>query len=311
MKYTIMGFSQAKMLEYNLDMTDITLLRWFSDFKASEGMSEITDESGNRFYWVSYKKCLSDLPVLGIKTTTGLYKRLTKMVESKILTHYCHKSNKGSFSCYNLTSVFIELQYDDDCTVTGVKTGSKLELRPKDSSIKEIKENIKRNLEDEENAEETPSFSLFNEDLSFEQKAANAMKSPQENKPKSGVAREDAVIDLFNERTGSKFRHTESNRSMVRARIREGYTDDEIDLVCRYKYKEWHGSDMERHLIIATIFSKKFDGYLQAALMDQKKNGGKHGQMKCPKCPAMVSKYAIGCEECGAWWDDFKSAGEE
>ena len=38
MKYTIMGFSQIQAIEYNLDLIDLMLIRWFVDFKDSGEM---------------------------------------------------------------------------------------------------------------------------------------------------------------------------------------------------------------------------------------------------------------------------------
>lgn len=50
--------------------------------------------------------------------------------------------------------------------------------------------------------------------------------------------------------------------TLITARLNEGYTVDDMKHVIDVKYEEWHGTDMERHIVMATLFGGKFDRYL-------------------------------------------------
>jgi uncharacterized phage protein (TIGR02220 family) len=73
----------------------------------------------------------------------------------------------------------------------------------------------------------------------------------------------DSLITYLNELTGKKYRKTESNRDKVRARLNEGYTEDDVRRVFRVKTDEWLGTDMERYLHFDTLCRpSKFEKYL-------------------------------------------------
>ena len=73
----------------------------------------------------------------------------------------------------------------------------------------------------------------------------------------------DWLADL-NREAGTHFKPSDSNLRPIRARIREGHSRHEAQLVIRAKVTEWRGSEFEKYLRPATLFGPKFDGYLQA-----------------------------------------------
>ena len=60
MKYTIEGFDQKTAIEYGLDVTDLTILRWFVDFMHSDRMAKVHYE-GKEYCWVKYDGLLADM----------------------------------------------------------------------------------------------------------------------------------------------------------------------------------------------------------------------------------------------------------
>lgn len=76
--------------------------------------------------------------------------------------------------------------------------------------------------------------------------------------PKTDDANEvaKAVIQHLNDQTGSNFRAVESNLKLIRGRVGEGYSQDEIRAVVDMKCREW-GSDprMRNYLRPATLFN--------------------------------------------------------
>lgn len=77
------------------------------------------------------------------------------------------------------------------------------------------------------------------------------------------------VLEFLNVTTSSNYnKSVEKNRKHVRARIKEGYKPLDFEDVIRFKFHQW-GQDqkMKEFLRPETLFSPKFDGYLQAARM--------------------------------------------
>lgn len=71
------------------------------------------------------------------------------------------------------------------------------------------------------------------------------------------------IVDYLNEKTGSKYRSSGSKtKSLIKARTNEGFSLDDFKTVIEKKAKEWSGTDMEKYLRPETLFSTKFEGYL-------------------------------------------------
>lgn len=119
MKYTIMGFSQAKAVELNLDCDDLLILSYFSDFRDTELM--VSEElNGKRYYWLKYDALIANLPILGIKSKDALRRRLKKLQQAKVLCHYCKKTKEGTYSFYGVDENFTVLK----CTQLESSVGS-------------------------------------------------------------------------------------------------------------------------------------------------------------------------------------------
>ena len=72
-----------------------------------------------------------------------------------------------------------------------------------------------------------------------------------------------AVIDFLNLRTGRKYRHTKSNLDPILARMREGYSLQEIRTVTMRKVNEWLPDEkMNEYLRPMTLYTaKNFNSY--------------------------------------------------
>lgn len=55
---------------------------------------------------------------------------------------------------------------------------------------------------------------------------------------------------------------TKSTISLVKARLKEGYTVEDFYKVIEFKTKEWLGTEFEKYLRPATLFGNKFEDYL-------------------------------------------------
>jgi len=75
------------------------------------------------------------------------------------------------------------------------------------------------------------------------------------------------IIDTMNALWGTAYKSSsESNRKLIRARLAEGYTEEDLITVCRNKLAEW-GDDpkMVKYLRPETVFNAtKFQGYFNS-----------------------------------------------
>lgn len=133
MKYTIFGFSQraacgfakevtekAKTKTIRLDITDLAILRWFSDFYPSMWKTNI---NGVEYAILVHSKLRDDMPILGI-SKEGCRARMDKLAEFGILEYKCVKGaleyrkenqraeKSGTFSLYAFGPNYMRLVDD-------------------------------------------------------------------------------------------------------------------------------------------------------------------------------------------------------
>lgn len=73
------------------------------------------------------------------------------------------------------------------------------------------------------------------------------------------------IVARLNEKAGTAYRATTGKtKTLIRARLEEGFTVDDFFTVIDKKCAEWRGTDMERYLRPETLFGTKFEGYLNA-----------------------------------------------
>lgn len=79
------------------------------------------------------------------------------------------------------------------------------------------------------------------------------------------------VIDHLNQRAGTHYKATTATtRKLIKARLREGFSVDEIKLVIDKKCAEWlNNPSMSEYLRPETLFGTKFEGYLNAKVAPQ------------------------------------------
>ena len=87
------------------------------------------------------------------------------------------------------------------------------------------------------------------------------------------------IIEHLNMVCGTNYRHnTESSRKDIRARLNEGYKEDDFYIVIDKKAKEWIGTEQEKYLRPMTLFGTKFESYLNQTII--KENNKSVGQGK-------------------------------
>lgn len=88
------------------------------------------------------------------------------------------------------------------------------------------------------------------------------------------------VIDYLNKKADTRYRSTtKKNKDLIKARINEGFTEDDFIKVIDNKVKEWANTDMQKYLRPETLFGTKFEGYLnqKEVVSNGQYSNGKHG----------------------------------
>lgn len=81
-----------------------------------------------------------------------------------------------------------------------------------------------------------------------------------------------SIIDFLNEKSESKYRATtKKTKDLIKARLNEGYTEEDFKIVIINKTNEWINTPMEKFLRPETLFGTKFEGYLN------QKGGNEYG----------------------------------
>lgn len=82
------------------------------------------------------------------------------------------------------------------------------------------------------------------------------------------------IIYILNNSCGTKYRATtKKTRTLIQARLNEGFTLEDFETVILKKSNEWVGTEYEKYLRPETLFGTKFEGYL-----NQKKSEEKEGK---------------------------------
>ncbi len=99
------------------------------------------------------------------------------------------------------------------------------------------------------------------------------MPSDQKERSKDCIPYED-IVSYLNEQAGKSFKHkTAKTRSLIKARVKDGFTIDDFKRVIDIKAAQWlNDSHMSQYLRPETLFGTKFEGYLNEK--GAKKHGG-------------------------------------
>lgn len=248
MKYTLEGFSQEAAMSIRttvtedgttktikLDLIDLTILRWIVDFYPSMKKTII---EGIEYAWLDYKSFVEDMPLLGL-SNQSLYKRCMKMVTLGVLTHKTIRS-RGTFSYYGFGPEYQRL-------ISGRHTTTQAPTAAQDP------------WGNNANADTTRSQTPTDEPQPLIPEP-QAPAQPKEPDPT------EEVVNHLNHRLGTQYKPTtQATRKLVKARLKEGFTVEDMKLVIDKKATEWGGNPkMAQYLRPDILFGNKFEGYLNA-----------------------------------------------
>lgn len=267
MKYTIEGFSQEAALSMQttitengntktikLDIVDLTILRWIIDFYPRMKKTII---DGHEYVWFEYSTFVEDMPLLGL-SKQSLYKRCIKMCQLGILKHKTIRSN-GTYSYYGFGPEYSRL----------ISTPNHTAQAPTAT-------------QDPWACHTTPNPTQTTEPGYEPQPLLDEPQAPAQ--PENPDPTEE-VVNHLNHRLGTQYKATtQATRKLVKARLKEGFTVEDMKLVIDKKATEWVGNPkMAQYLRPDILFGNKFEGYLNAKAAPQNNwnNSSNHQSAYC------------------------------
>lgn len=248
MKYTIEGFSQEAALSMQstitengntktikLDIVDLTILRWIVDFYPRMKKTII---DGDEYVWFDYSTFVEDMPLLGL-SKQSLYKRCIKMGQLGILKHKTIRSN-GTYSYYGFGPEYSRLVSAPNHTAQAPTA-----------------------TQDPWASHTTPNSTQTTEPEYEPQPLIDEPQAPAQPKEPSPT---EEVVNHLNRRAGTRYKPTTATtRKLVKARLKEGFTVEDMKLVIDKKCADWlNNPKMAEFLRPETLFGNKFESYLNA-----------------------------------------------
>lgn len=87
------------------------------------------------------------------------------------------------------------------------------------------------------------------------------------------------IVSFLNEKAGTKYKPTTGKtKSCIHARLQEGFTLEDFQIVIEKKCAEWIGTEYEKYLRPETLFGTKFESYLNAQTSAPASSMGKQQQ---------------------------------
>lgn len=133
---------------------------------------------------------------------------------------------------------------------------------------------IKSNENQEENETKTKENQKENENKTHQDVnvIVNVNDNVDVNVKKISLEEIKGIIEYLNIKSNSHYKYsTDKTQTLIKARIKDGFTLDDFKIVIDKKCEEWLGTDFEKFLRPETLFSNKFEGYLNQKITAKKK----------------------------------------
>lgn len=91
----------------------------------------------------------------------------------------------------------------------------------------------------------------------------NAIEEEREEEEEIDINIYSSIINYLNKKANTRYRvNNKKTKTLIKARFNEGFTEDDFYKVIDNKVNEWANTDMNKYLRPETLFSPKFEGYL-------------------------------------------------
>lgn len=211
--------------------------------------------------------------------------RVNKTKNYTVMSNYHLRDLRLSLKAIGLLSKILSLPENWDYSINGLVAICKEQRSAVESALRELKQNGYMTIEKHfpnttesgrieyvYNIFETPKQGVENQGLEFlpVEKPQQLNKDRSSKEDQNNIVEE--VISYLNQKAGTKYKHTtESTKSMIKARLKEGFELSDFKTVIDKKVKQWKGSEMEQYLRPQTLFGTKMESYLNQNIVQGEK----------------------------------------
>ena len=171
MKFEILGFNQAEVLHYDLDLIDLTLLDYIWSMSASPSTEKIQGENNLSYVWLCHKKVLYDLPILNIQEE-ALKKRFAKLIKLGMVKSIVHTHIEyGRRAYYAITSLCERLKFTEVYSNTLRENPESVENNASVSKYTSDKNTSSNNIKSNQQELLTDNTNITNKEDTYKEKA--------------------------------------------------------------------------------------------------------------------------------------------
>lgn len=95
------------------------------------------------------------------------------------------------------------------------------------------------------------------------------------------------LINSINEAANTNFRNSSNNRKLIHARLADGYTEEELVKVIKFKANQWKDNEkMKKYIVLTTLLRpSNFDKYIQEveSIPEPQKKKSNTSSARCPE----------------------------
>lgn len=115
MKYSIFGYEQKELANYNIDCADLVLLDYLI-YKCLNSTLEYKVIDDNRYIWITHAMIVDDLPFLKLKER-GIENRINNLTSIGFIDRKKKQDNNGTLKSYlRITDLVNQLKFADGNT---------------------------------------------------------------------------------------------------------------------------------------------------------------------------------------------------
>lgn len=187
-------------------------------------------------------------------TVRGIQKNLATLIERKLIIKHEQYIQGVKFVQYSVS-----------------------QFTPMEQSSWGMEQSSIPNGKKENSSPHTPYIKENNKENSYlEDKIDDKIDSPHTPQGVGAKSEVEEIVSYLNEKIGTHYKpNTAKTVTLIKARIKEGFTVQDFKTVIDKKIKEWKGTEREQYLRPETLFGTKFEGYLNQKEYETKRYSSK------------------------------------
>lgn len=248
-----------RVIDANIDIDahDVAILEYLKTFFIDQKKARYRDCDGKRYFWVTKKNIMDNLPLCRFGSEKMVYRKLKNLCDLGLL-EACSENQVLGKSYFLITSKTVEMLWSNhtECAEADDQ---------EDEIVLPISKYVVNNPQPRTPVSNPPRTPVSKEQYNNKEEHSSFNEEEEEYMTR--------IIGLFNLITGTKTSLTHKKKTYLKKRLAEGRTIDEFEAVFRHKHNEWKDHDYFcRFIRIQTLCADShFQDYLEEAQNEQRR----------------------------------------